>query len=125
MDICTYLNPEAIPPLCSTLHRDIGLPFKMTKTEVRKLLHKYTGCFNTIFDCWTVGNGHEFMAIMGFFVHEGKLWVVTLDLVEMSADHTRVYLVKKLYEVFVKYGIEEHILGQMGDNTSNNNAMLD
>jgi hypothetical protein len=125
VDVCTYLNPDAIPPSRRTLRRDIDTAFKMTKVEVTKLLHQYSGRFNAIFDCWTAGNGHEFMALMVSFVHEEKLFVVTLDLVEMNAAHTGEYLARKAYEVFVEYGIEERILGQTGDNASNNDAMLD
>lgn len=125
VDVCTYLNPDAQPPSRRTLRRDIETTFKMTKFEVKKLLKAYPGRFNTIFDCWSAGNGHEFMGVMVSFVHEGKTFVVTLDLVEMNEAHTGEYLAKRAYEVFEEYEIADCILGQVGDNASNNDCMLD
>ncbi len=54
----------------------------MTREEVQKLLDEYEGRFNLIFDCWTAPNGHEFMGILASFIHKGKLFVITLDMIE-------------------------------------------
>ena len=82
IDVFTYLNPDATPPSRSTLWRDIKDAYRMTRTELKKLLHEYEGRFNLIFDCWTTPNGHEFLGVLVSFVHNGKLYVVILDMIE-------------------------------------------
>ncbi len=82
INVFTYLNPDTKPPSRRTLCRDIHETFKMTREELKKLLEEHEGRFNLIFDCWTAENGHEFLGVMLSFVHDGKLFVVVLDMVE-------------------------------------------
>lgn len=82
IDIFTYLNPEAQPPSRRSLRRDINVAFKMTRDELKKWLHEYQGRFNLILDCWTAGNGHEFLGVLILFIHNGQLLVVALDMIE-------------------------------------------
>lgn len=82
IDIFTYLNPAAQPPSRQSLRRDIDVAFKMTCDELKKWLHEYQGCFNLILDCWTAGNGHEFLGVLISFIHNGQLIVVALDMIE-------------------------------------------
>ncbi|KAF9012282.1 hypothetical protein BDZ89DRAFT_1142884 [Hymenopellis radicata] len=82
IDVFTYLNPDAKPTSRQTLRRDIHEAFKMTREELKKLLEEHEGRFNLIFDCWTAGNGHEFLGVLLSFVHNGKLFVVVLDMIE-------------------------------------------
>ncbi|KAF5336727.1 hypothetical protein D9757_015382 [Collybiopsis confluens] len=123
--IFVYLNPQAITHSRRTHRRDIKTAFLMTRDEVRKLLHEYEGCFNTIYDCWTAGNGHEFMALDVSFVRSREMFVVTLDLIEMKASHTGKYLADRAFQCLSDFGIADRTLGHTGDNASNNNKMLD
>lgn len=82
LDVFIYLNPEANPPSRHTLRRDIHEAFKMTRVEVQALLDEYEGRFNPIFDCWTAGNGHEFLGILVSFIHQGRIMIVGLDMIE-------------------------------------------
>lgn len=125
VDIFTYLNPEAVPPSRRTLRRDIDLAFRMSREEVKKLLGSYPGRFNLILDCWSSGNGHEFMGLMVSFIHDGRLFVVCLDMIELTASHTGEYLATKVFESLKYYGIANRSFGHSGDNASNNDKMLD
>lgn len=124
VDILVYLNPEAVPPSRRTLRRDIDTAFQMTRDEVKSMLSSYPGRFNLILDCWSSGNGHEFMGVMVSFIHQGKLFVVSLDMVELIASHTGDYLAKKVFETLKDFEIANRTLGHSGDNASNNDKML-
>lgn len=125
VDIFIYLNLQAVPPFRRTLRRDIETAFQMTQEEVKSLLAVYPGRFNVILDCWSAGNGHEFMGVMVSFIHNGQLFIVCLDMIELSASHTGDYLALKVFETLKYYGIVHHTLGHSGDNASNNDKMLD
>lgn len=125
IQVFTYLNPKAKPPSRRTLRRDIDTVYNMTRDEVKKLFAAHTGRFNAIYDCWTAGNGHEFLATMVSFVHQGKLYVIALDLTEMTVAHTGANLARALHQVFEDFGIAERILAHTGDNATNNDSMLD
>lgn len=125
ISVFTYLNPEAKPPSRRTLRRDIETCYKLTEVQVKELLSEYEGRFNAIYDCWTAGNGHEFLALLVSFVHRGKLFVICLDMIEMTEAHTGVNLANASFALLQKFGIAGRMLGHTGDNASNNDKMLD
>ena len=94
----------------------------MTQEEVTKLLAQYKGSFNCIFDCWSAGNGHEFMALLVSFILDGKVFIVVLNLIEMNQSHTGCCLAKKAFQYLKEFGIADCTLGHTGDNTSNKHA---
>lgn len=97
----------------------------MTRDEVKKLLASHKGRFNAIYDCWTAGNGHEFLATMVSFIHQGKLVVIALALTEMLVAHTGENLAQASFKVFEDFGIADRILAHTGDNATNNDSLLD
>jgi len=125
IQVFTYLNPRAKPPSRRTIRRDIDTVYTMTRNEVKKLFAAHTGRFNAIYDCWTAGNSHENLATMVLFIHQGKLYVVALDLTEMTVAHTGENLAQASYQVLEDFGIAERMLAHTADNATNNDSMLD
>lgn len=114
ISVFTYLNPEAVPPSRQTIQRDIEMTFKLTEVEVKNLLNEYEGCFNAIYDCWMAGNGNEFLAFFVSFVHNGKLYIICLDMVEMTVAHTGKNLAAASLAVLERFGIAGRMLGHTG-----------
>lgn len=90
VDIFTYLNPDAQPPSRRTLRRDIHTTYKITKQEVKQMLAEHPGRFNPIFDCWSAGNGHEFLGILVSFRrgHECLLECIRPEWVQIVVQKT-------------------------------------
>lgn len=59
------------------------------------------------------------------FIYDGKLYVIALDLTEMTVAHSGKNLAQASLKVFEAFGIVDRMLGHTGDNATNNDKMLD
>lgn len=123
-DIVAYLNPDAHAPSASTLRRDVNDTFEITEQAVKTLFTEYEGRFNLILDAWTSPNALEFLGVIVSFAHEGRIWNVVLDLIELTEAHTGEYMATEVYALLDRFGIVDRVLGIAGDNASNNDKML-
>ncbi|KAK7047838.1 hypothetical protein VNI00_006166 [Paramarasmius palmivorus] len=86
---------------------------------------EYQGDIHFVTDAWTSGNHKLFVAITAHIILEGQPTTILLDFLELAKSHMGITLAQEFAKVLKAFGIGNKILCIMGDNATNNEAMID
>ncbi len=77
------------------------------------------------YDCWTSPNNYAFLAVVGYFIDKDwKLREVLLGFEHLVGRHIGRNLGDKVYDVLVRYGVQDRVQAITTDNASNNGTAV-
>jgi hypothetical protein len=77
------------------------------------------------YDCWTSPNNHSFLAVVGYFIDaRWNLREVLLGFEPFQGAHTGRNMGDAVYDVLVRYGVQDRLQAITTDNASNNSTAV-
>ncbi len=77
------------------------------------------------YDCWTSPNNYAFLAVVGYFIDKDwKLREVLVGLEHLVGRHIGRNMGDKVYDVLVRYGVQDKVQAITTDNASNNGTAV-
>ncbi|KAF8691618.1 hypothetical protein AX14_002749 [Amanita brunnescens Koide BX004] len=118
--------PEFYLPHLSTISCNVWLVFGCTHKRIAKMLQAYEGALSFSPDAWTLeASCHSFVAIIVHLDHNGSPLAMVLDVIKVAENHTDIVLAQVFTHVLNNFGISSKILVITGDNTSNDDTVID
>jgi hypothetical protein len=96
------------------------------KLETSLLRHMVAGSKISIaYDTWTSPNNYAFLAVVGYFIDKDwKLREVLLGFEHLVGRHIGRNIGDKVYNVLVRYGVQDKVQAITTDNASNNGTAV-
>ncbi|SJL16081.1 uncharacterized protein ARMOST_19597 [Armillaria ostoyae] len=123
-DILRMMHADVKIPSADTVSRDVKDVYNIVKKRVAKLLQNAWGRIHIAQDGWAAPQKLSLLGLVAVWVIDGKLQVLTLDMIELHKSHTGVYLADVLCTSLREFGILDKLLSVPGDNASTNTKLL-
>ncbi|KIJ26802.1 hypothetical protein M422DRAFT_136577, partial [Sphaerobolus stellatus SS14] len=91
----------------TTVARDVGEMFTLTKENVKQYLMDVNGKIHIVVDGWTSPQVYSFLGITIQYVRDGHIEAFILEFIRLLEGHTGEYLAEMLAACLQDYGIAE------------------